>query len=122
MQDTSIEEQGPVPRRASPRLVVEARAAVGLVKPYLARMNAWQLEAAHLRAKASARQSSDGERQTARQRLAELRHEAEAAYADLLRHVPDGKRHSRIEDTCRALKRFADMVGKDGSDTSAYGL
>lgn len=119
MPDTSFEDSSSAPRRASPRFVVEARSAVALVKPYLARLNGWQLEAAHLRAKALARQSSNAERISARSRLSELRAEAETTYAELLAKLPDGIAHSRIEDTCKALKRFADMVGEEASEVSA---
>lgn len=113
MQNENIDQESPAQRRASPRLVVEARQALGLVKPYLARMGRWQIEAARLRARLSAHQSSGAERDAARIRLVQLQAEAEDAHGDLMRHVPPGRPHSRIEDTSRALLRFADLVRQD---------
>lgn len=97
-------------RRASPRAVLEARAAISLVKPFLGRLAEWQLEAAHLRAKIAARQSSPAEQEAARQRLLLLQAEARVTLGELVAQVPPGEHHSRIEDTRRALERFADMV------------
>lgn len=109
-QDVEFDPEGA--RRASPRAAVESRAAISLVKPFLARLAAWQLEAAPLRAKASARQSSPEEQQAASERLRQLQADARATLDELVAQVPQGERHSRVEDARRALERFADLIAR----------
>ena len=100
-----------LPRRRKPGAEDEQRRrARAIVAPYVKRMEGWQVQAARLRALATAERTTEDERVEAKVAIGELRNDVLATIDDLTKALNGTPPFNRVVDVLTALRRLEEQL------------